>query len=99
MIYVEKNNLDPSQIVKVVIFVAKFEDKSEVPIFTCIRGDQSINEVKLFNFINKKFNSNLIHLNIVEDNALIEKNLTNFPLGYIGPDLSDKTINNEFQLG
>ena len=51
----QKNNLDPSQIVKVVIFVAKFEDKSEVPILTCIRGDQHINEVKLFNFINKKF--------------------------------------------
>ena len=89
----QKNNLDPSQVVKVVIFVAKFNDKSEVPILTCIRGDQNINEVKLFNFINKKFNSNLIHLNIVEDNALIEKNLINFPLGYIGPDLSDETIN------
>ncbi len=90
----QKNNLDPSQIVKVVIFVAKFEDKSEFPILTCIRGDQHINEVKLFNFINKKFDSNLIHLKIVEDNALIEKNLTNFHLGYIGPDLSDESINN-----
>ncbi len=88
----QKNNLDASQIVKVIIFVAKFEDKSEVPILACIRGDQHINEVKLFNLINKKTISNLIHLNVIEDNAIIEKNLTNFPLGYIGPDITDKTI-------
>ncbi len=90
----QKNNLDASQIVKVVLFVAKFENKSEVPILTCIRGDQHINEVKLFNLINKKYNSNLIHLKILEDNAIIEKNLINFPLGYIGPDINDETIKN-----
>ncbi|MDC3118545.1 proline--tRNA ligase [Prochlorococcus sp. AH-716-K03] len=88
----QKNNLDASQIVKVVIFVAKFEDKSEVPILACVRGDQHINEVKLFNLINKKYNPNLIHLKIVEDNAIVENNLTNFPLGYIGPDINDETI-------
>ena len=88
----QKNNLDASQIVKVVIFVAKFEDESEVPILTCIRGDQNINEVKLFNLINKNFKSNLIHLKIVEDNSIIKENLTNLPLGYIGPDLNDDII-------
>ena len=88
----DSNNLDASQIIKVVIFLAKFEDKSEVPILACIRGDQNINEVKLFNLINKKYISNLIHLKIVEDNAIINKNLTNFPLGFIGPDINDKTI-------
>ena len=89
----QNNNLDASQIIKVVIFLAKFEDKSEVPILACIRGDQNINEVKLFNLINKKYISNLIHLKIVEDNAIINKNLTNFPLGFIGPDINDETIN------
>ena len=88
----QNNNLDASQIIKVVIFLAKFEDKSEVPILACIRGDQNINEVKLFNLINKKYISNLIHLKIVEDNAIINKNLTNFPLGFIGPDINDETI-------
>jgi prolyl-tRNA synthetase len=42
--------------------------------------------------INKKYISNLIHLKIVEDNAIINKNLTNFPLGFIGPDINDETI-------
>ena len=32
----QNNNLDASQIIKVVIFLAKFEDKSEVPILACI---------------------------------------------------------------
>ena len=34
----------------------------------------------------------MIHLKIVEDNAIINKNLTNFPLGFIGPDINDETI-------
>ena len=42
--------------------------------------------------INKKYNSNLIQLKLVEDNAIINKNLTNFPLGFIGPDINDETI-------
>ena len=34
----------------------------------------------------------MIHLKIVEDNSIIKKNLTNLPIGYIGPDLSDEII-------
>ena len=34
----------------------------------------------------------MIHLKIVEDNAIINKNLTNFPLGFIGPYINDETI-------
>ena len=90
----QKNNLDASQIVKVVIFVAKFEGKLEVPILTCIRGDQHINEVKLFNLINKKFKANLLQLKVVEDNSMLKENLSDFPLGYIGPDIKDETIKN-----
>ncbi len=88
----KKNNLDPSQIVKVVIFIGKFEDKTEVPIIACIRGDQHINEVKLFNLLNKKHASNLIQIKMVEDNTIIQKNLVNLPLGFIGPDIGNKTI-------
>ncbi len=88
----DKNNLDPSQIIKVVIFLAQFEGEFEVPILACIRGDQHINEVKLFNLINKLHNFNLLNLKKIEDKNTIEKNLVDFPLGFIGPDLDNKTI-------
>jgi len=88
----ENNNLDPSQIIKVVIFLAQFEGEFNVPILACIRGDQHINEVKLFNLINKLHHFNLLNLKKIEDKNTIEKNLVDLPLGFIGPDLNNKTI-------
>ncbi len=88
----KNNNLDSSQIIKVVVFLAKFEDKKEVPILACLRGDQHINEVKLFNLINKIHSSNLLNLQKIENKSIIEKNLINFPLGFIGPDLDNEII-------
>ena len=91
----KSHDLHSSQIIKVVIFIAQYEDKSESPILCCIRGDQNINEVKLFNLINKLYDSNLIKLKLIEDKQIIDKNLNNFPLGFIGPDVEDKTIKDE----
>ncbi len=88
----DNNNLDPSQIIKVVIFLAQFEGEFNVPILACIRGDQHINEVKLFNLINKLHHFNLLNLKKIEDKNTIEKNLVDLPLGFIGPDLDNKTI-------
>ncbi len=88
----EKNNLDPTQIIKVVVFLAQFEGKLEVPILACIRGDQHINEVKLFNLLNKLYSSNLLNLGKIEDKNIIEENLVDFPIGFIGPDLDNNTI-------
>ena len=91
----KNNDLDPSQIIKIVIFIAKFEDKAEIPILSCIRGDQNINETKLFNLVNEKYNSNLLNLFKLEDKKVIDRNLNNFPLGFIGPDIEDRIINDE----
>ena len=88
----KNNNFDPTQIVKVIIYLAKFEDKSEVPLLVCIRGDQTINEVKVFNLIDKTKNSNLITLSLIESELEIKKNLNKLPLGFIGPDLDDHLI-------
>ncbi len=88
----KNNNLNPTQIVKVIVFIGIFESKIEVPVLACIRGDQHINEVKLFNCINKLHNSNLLYLKKIEDDNTIKKNLVDFPLGFIGPDLENKTI-------
>ncbi len=86
------NNLDSTQIVKVIIYLGQFEDRKQVPIIVCIRGDQFINETKVFNVVNNFYDSNLINLSIIDNKADIEKNLNNLPLGFLGPDLSDDII-------
>ena len=86
------NNFDPSQIVKVIIYLAKFEDKSEFPLLVSIRGDQTVNEVKVFNLIDKTKESNLLTLSKIEGDLEIKKNLKALPLGFIGPDLEDQLI-------
>ena len=86
------NNLDPTQIIKVMIYVGQFDDKTEVPILLAIRGDQTINEVKLFNIVNSSHESNLINISKLDKESVIERNLKNLPLGFLGPDLSDELI-------
>ncbi len=90
----KQHNIDPTQIVKVIVYIGKFEDGSKTPILTCIRGDQTINEVKLSNFINKNSKSNLINLCLVETNLSKELELVKLPFGFLGPD-----FNNYFKKG
>ena len=87
------NNLDATQIVKVVLYLGEFEDNTKLPIAACIRGDQYINEIKIFNLLNKIYDSNLINLSIIENKSSINKNLSGLPMGYLGPDISDEFIN------
>jgi len=87
------NNLDATQIVKVILYLGEFEDKTKVPIAACIRGDQFINEIKIFNLLSKLYDSNLINLSIIENKSSINKNLLGLPIGYLGPDINDELIN------
>jgi len=87
------NNLDATQIVKVIIYLGEFDDDTKVPIISCIRGDQFINEIKIFNLLNEIHESNLINLTIIENKSSIDKNLLDLPMGYLGPDISDEIIN------
>ena len=89
----KNNDIDPSQVVKVLIYLGKFDNKIELPLLVCIRGDQSINEVKLYNLINQKFKSNLLSLSIIDRGSNDVKNLNNVPFGFIGPDLDNNKIN------
>ncbi len=87
------NNLDSTQIVKVILYLGEFEDKSKLPIAACVRGDQFVNEIKIFNLLNEIYDSNLINLSIIENNSSIKENLLDPPIGYLGPDISDEIIN------
>ncbi len=87
------NNLDATQVVKVILYLGEFEDDTKLPVAACIRGDQSINEIKIFNLLNKIHDSNLINLSIIENKSSNNKNLSGLPMGYLGPDISDEFIN------
>ncbi len=91
------NNLDATQIVKVILYLGEFENNTKLPIAACIRGDQYINEIKIFNLLNKIYDSNLINLSLIENKASINKNLFGLPMGYLGPDISDEFINKNSQ--
>ena len=86
-------NLDETQIVKVILYLGEFEDNTKVPIAACIRGDQFINEIKIFNLLNEIYDSNLINLSIIDNKSSINKNLSDLPMGYLGPDIRDEIIN------
>ena len=88
----KNNNFDPSQLVKVVIFKALFSNNKQIPVIACIRGDQNINETKIFNLINKNFGFNLISLSIIDNQSKNKQNLEELPWGFIGPDIEDKNI-------
>ena len=91
----KQNKIDSTQIVKVILFLGVFDDDSQLPILVCIRGDQTVNEVKLFNLVDTKYEKSLINLSIIENNNEIEKNLDNLPFGFIGPDIDDSIIKND----
>jgi len=89
-----KQNLDPSQIVKVVIFLATLEEGKPQPVLVSIRGDQEINEVKLRNAIGKEIAKKVIHLSSIKSEHLIKRGNKSIPFGYIAPDLNDSALDN-----
>ena len=45
------HGLEPSQVVKVLLLLARFEDGCQQPLLVSLRGDQQLNEVKLANAV------------------------------------------------
>ena len=44
---------DPSQLIKVLLFIARLDDGSEQPLLISLRADQELNEVKLINAVGR----------------------------------------------
>ncbi len=86
------NNFDPSQIVKVLVYLATCEDNKKYPVLASIRGDQEINEIKISNEISKKLNKTVLDIKTISNEDIQKQNITNFPFGFIGPDLSDNLL-------
>jgi prolyl-tRNA synthetase len=81
--------LDPSQVVKVLLLLAKLESGDEQPVLVCLRGDQELNEVKLVNALTQQLDSPVLDLKPINAEQLKSQGLQPFPFGSIGPDLSD----------
>ena len=86
----------PTQIVKTVLFEAIFDTDQIVLVLVCLRGDQSVNDVKLANMLTRQAENygaqTLLALNSVELGNASKQLRDDCPLGFIGPDLSTDYI-------
>jgi len=88
----ELNNFHPSQIVKVLTYIATCDEKKNYPILISIRGDQEVNDVKLLNKISKFLKKNILDIRPLSPEDIKKQNINNIPFGSIGPDLSDSIL-------
>ena len=86
----------PSQIVKVLLLLARCEDGLCQPLLVSLRGDQDLNEVKLANAVSARLGGDHGALLGIEPLSAelvrqerLSLDLTPLPLGFLGPDLED----------
>ena len=82
----------PSQIVKVLLLLARLEDGTDQPVLVSLRGDQELNEVKLINALIRLCEQSVLDCHPISTEELDRQGLTGLPLGSIGPDLSDAVL-------
>tara|TARA_Y100001968_G_scaffold256682_1_gene243084 strand:- start:78 stop:1331 length:1254 start_codon:yes stop_codon:yes gene_type:complete len=88
----KNNNFHPTQIIKVLAYIASCDDNKKYPVLVSIRGDQEINEVKLSNEISHQLKQNVIDIRVITQEDIQKQGITNIPFGFIGPDLSDNLL-------
>ena len=86
------NNFHPSQIIKVVAYIATCDDNKKHPVLVSIRGDQDVNEIKLLNELSQQLKQNVLEVKVISDEDIKKQGITNIPFGFIGPDLSDNLL-------
>ena len=88
------HRLHPSQVVKVLLWLARFAEGPAVPVLACVRGDQQLNEVKLANAVAGRSAGAgpLLDLVPLTAAAVAEAGLEPLPLGFLGPQLEDAVL-------
>ena len=93
------HGFDASQLVKVLLLLARFEDGLRQPLLVSLRGDQELNEVKLANAVSARLAGEHGALLGVEPLTIellrqerLDLDLSALPLGYLGPDLADGVL-------
>jgi prolyl-tRNA synthetase len=90
----DSHGFDPSQIVKVLVLLARFADGQGRVLLVSLRGDQQLNEVKLANAVNRRCGANgpLLEVAPLTPEQVRSQGLDPLPLGYLGPDLPDAVL-------
>ena len=85
----------PSQIVKVLLLLARFDSGTEQPLLVCLRGDQQLNDVKLSNALAAELGGqqgSLLSITPLSAEAVQQQGLEPLPFGFVGPDLDDSVL-------
>jgi prolyl-tRNA synthetase len=89
------HGFDPSQTVKVLLLLARFEDGCQQPVLVSLRGDQQLNEVKLANALTARCGSEhgtLLDVAPLSAEAATREGLAELPFGFMGPHLGDALL-------
>jgi prolyl-tRNA synthetase len=90
----EAHGFHPSQIVKVLLLLARFADGAPQPVLVSLRGDQHLNLVKLTNALQQRVADRgaLLQVVPIEPDALDGEGLSPLPFGSLGPHLDDAVL-------
>jgi prolyl-tRNA synthetase len=86
----QANGWDPTQIVKVLLVLARFAAGPPRPVLVSLRGDQQVNLVKLSNAIQARVNGQgaLLGVSPIDPEQLLAEGLAPLPFGSLGPHLA-----------
>ena len=89
------HGFDPTQTVKVLLLLARFEDGSQQPLLVSLRGDQQLNDVKLANAVTARCaaeHGTLLEIAPLTAEAAAKEGLAPIPFGFMGPHLEDAVL-------
>jgi prolyl-tRNA synthetase len=96
------HGFDATQLVKVLVLLARFEDGLRQPLLVSLRGDQDLNAVKLANAVIGRLGDRhgaLLGIEPLTPDLVrsegLELDLSALPLGYLGPDLADAVLGHQ----
>jgi len=84
-----------SQVVKVLLLLARFEDGSQQPLLVSLRGDHQLNAVKLANAVARRRGADhgaLLEITPLTAEAAEREGLAAIPFGFMGPHLADAVL-------
>ena len=96
---VEAQGWHASQLIKVILLVARFDQGRQQPLLISLRGDQQLNEVKLANWLTQQHGQAwgaLLGMEPLEAKHLAAERVP--PFGYLGPDLGDDLVEGSKKL-